>query len=312
MDINKTTVTTNREYKSDAFKAYFSEKKNALELYNALNGTAYTNEDDLEINSIENAVFLKIYNDVSFVISGTINLYEHQSTVNPNMPLRDLFYVSDLYKPYTAKADIYGKKTVRIPTPKFVVFYNGTEDLPDKSLMKLSDSFMQETDLPELELIVTVLNVNNDHNKDLMEHCAALRDYATLIQRIRDNLNSGMGIEDAVTDAVDSCIKDHIMEDFLIKDKAGVINMHVLDFNEELHNKSLKEEGFEEGEAKGKAEGVAEGQRMFIMELLKGLGTVTVSVKESLDKISDEAELTRLFRVASKATSIQEFEKELH
>ncbi len=164
MDINKTTVITNREYKADAFKAYFSEKKNALELYNALNGTAYTNEDDLEINSIENAVFLKIYNDVSFVISGTVNLYEHQSTVNPNMPLRDLFYVSDLYKPYTAKADLYGKKTVRIPTPKFVVFYNGTDDLPDVSTLKLSDSFMQKTDSPELELIVTVLNVNHDHN----------------------------------------------------------------------------------------------------------------------------------------------------
>ena len=300
MDINKTTVTANREYKSDAFKAYFSEKKNALELYNALNGTAYTNEDDLEINSIENAVFLKIYNDVSFVISGTVNLYEHQSTVNPNMPLRDLFYVSDLYKPYTAKADLYGKKMVRIPTPKFVVFYNGTDDLPDQSTLKLSDSFMQKTDSPELELIVTVLNVNYDHNNDLMERCVALRDYSILIQRIRDNLNSGKGIEDAVTDAVDSCIKDHIMEDFLIKDKAGVINMHVLDFNEELHNKSLKEEG------------EAIGQRKFILELLKDLGPVTVTVKDQLDHISDEAELTRLFKVAAKATSIQEFEKELH
>ncbi len=300
MDFNKTIVTANREYKSDAFKAYFSEKKNALELYNALNGTAYTNEDDLEINSIENAVFLKIYNDVSFVISGTVNLYEHQSTVNPNMPLRDLFYVSDLFKPYTAKADIYGKKTVRIPTPKFVVFYNGADDLPDVSTLKLSDSFMQKTDSPELELIVTVLNVNYDHNNDLMERCVALRDYSILIQRIRDNLNSGKGIEAAVTDAVDSCIKDHIMEDFLIKDKAGVINMHVLDFNEELHNKSLK------------AEGEAIGQRKFILELLKDLGPVTVTVKDQLDHISDETELTRLFKVAAKATSIQEFEKELH
>ena len=300
MDINKTTVTANREYKSDAFKAYFSEKKNALELYNALNGTAYTNEDDLEINSIENAVFLKIYNDVSFVISGTVNLYEHQSTVNPNMPLRDLFYVSDLFKPYTAKADLYGKKTVRIPTPKFVVFYNGTDDLPDQSTLKLSDSFMQKTDSPELELIVTVLNVNYNHNNDLMERCVALRDYSILIQRIRDNLNSGKGIEDAVTDAVDSCIKDHIMEDFLIKDKAGVINMHVLDFNEELHNKSLKEEG------------EVIGQRKFILELLKDLGPVTVTVKDRLDHISDESELSRLHKIAAKATSIQEFEKELH
>ena len=102
-------ATVNREYKSDVFKMYFSIKKNALELYNAMNGTAYTNEDDLVIDTLENAVFMKIYNDVSFVISGTVNLYEHQATINPNMPLRDLFYIADMYKRYVMDADLYGR-----------------------------------------------------------------------------------------------------------------------------------------------------------------------------------------------------------
>ncbi len=258
MGNSKTIV--NREYKSDVFKMYFSIKKNALELYNALNGTSYTDENDLEINSLENSVFLKIYNDVSFVISGTVNIYEHQSTMNQNMPFRDLFYVSDMYRPYASKADVYGKKLVKIPTPKFVVFYNGTEEMPDKSFLKLSDAFLQQTSSPELELTVTVLNVNYDHNKELLNRCVALRDYAILIKRIRDNLANGMDIEKAAKTAVDSCIEDHIMEDFLRKERAGVINMHILDFNEELHNKSLKEEGFEDGIEKGRKEGIEKGR----------------------------------------------------
>ena len=123
VDVYGDAIHVNREYKSSVFKMYFSIRDNAVELYNALNGTHHT-ADELTINSLENAIFLKIYNDVSFVLSGTINLYEHQSSVNPNMPLRDLFYIADMYKPYGVKNDLYGGKRIVIPTPKFVVFYN--------------------------------------------------------------------------------------------------------------------------------------------------------------------------------------------
>lgn len=240
-------ITVNREYSSDVFKMYFSIKKNALALYNALNGTDYTDEDQLVINSLENSIYLKFYNDVSFVISDAVNLYEHQSTINPNMPLRDLFYITEMYKGMIPKRDIYGKKLITIPTPQFVVFYNGTTDISDRQILKLSDAFMRKTEEPELELIVQVLNVNYGHNKELLEKCIPLQDYAILNKRVRDNVNIGMPIEDAATQAVNSCIKDHVMEDFLLKERAGVIAMHVLDFNEELHNRSLREEGYEEG-----------------------------------------------------------------
>ena len=242
----------NREYKSDVFKMYFSIKKNALDLYNALNNTNYTDENELVINTLEHSVFMKIYNDVSFVISGTINLYEHQSSVNPNMPLRDLFYITELYKTSTPHKDLYGTRLINVPTPKFVVFYNGAANISDVQTLKLSDSYITKTDNPELELIVQVLNVNYGHNRALMEKCIPLREYSILNQRIKDNINAGNNIEEAVTRAVDSCIEDHIMEDFLLREKAGVIKMHVLDFNEKLHNQSLLEEGREEGRKEGR------------------------------------------------------------
>ncbi|MBQ9334679.1 MAG: hypothetical protein IJS12_10135 [Lachnospiraceae bacterium] len=244
-------VAVNREYKSDVFKAYFSQKKELIELYNALNDTKYTVDDEVTINTLDNAIFLKIYNDVSFVLRNTVNLYEHQSTVNQNMPLRDLFYINDIYKAEASGYDLYGYKQIKLPTPRFVVFYNGTADAPEEEVVKLSDAYMQFTDTPELELTVTVLNINYGHNKELMDKCVALRDYSTFVQRVRDNVNSGMKLEPAVEDAVDSCIQDHVMEEFLIREKAGVIRMHVLDFNEELHNQSLVEYGVEQGIAIG-------------------------------------------------------------
>ena len=253
------TVNVNREYKSDVFKMYFSIKKNAVELYNAMNDTHYT-EKDLTINTLDNAVFLKIYNDVSFVVSGTINLYEHQASVNPNMPLRDLFYISDMYKPYGMKRDLYGDTLVQIPTPKFVVFYNGVKDIPDDETLKLSDAFINPTEEPELELKVRVLNINYGHNNELMRKCLALRDYSIFNERIRSNLGSGMEIEEAATEAVDSCIRDHVMESFLTQEKAGVIKMHVLDYNEKKHEQTLIQQGITQGMAQGMAQGVPLGR----------------------------------------------------
>ena len=240
---NGIETRVNREYKSDVFKMYFSIKKNALELYNAMNGTDYTDEEELIVNTLENGIFMKRYNDVSFIISRTVSFYEHQSSINPNMPLRDLYYVTDIYRPYVMKNDIYGPELIMLPTPKFVVFYNGLYNAPDRYVMRLSDAFASKSDDPELELKVQFININLGHNKDLLDKCVALRDYATLTQRVRDNLKNGMEIEEAATEAVESCIKDHIMEDFLMKEKAGVIEMHVLDFDEEKHNESLLREG---------------------------------------------------------------------
>ena len=253
-------INVNREYKSSVFKAFFSIRENCLALYNAVNGTDYGADADIRIETLENSVFLNIYNDVSFVICGTVNLYEHQSTLNPNMALRDLFYISHLYKAIAMRSenDLYGSKLIKLPNPSFMVFYNGREDAPEEEIMNLSDSFEHVTNTPELELTVRFVNINYGHNNDLMNGCTPLRDYSILTRRVRDNLDSGLGIREAATKAVDSCIEDNIMRDYLIKEKAGVIAMHVLDYNEEKHARSLREEGMEQGRVEGRIADLAQ------------------------------------------------------
>ena len=151
---------TNKKYKDTMFRLLFKEKKALLSLYNATNGTNYENEDDLEINTLENAIYMSVKNDISFVLDMELNLYEHQSGVNPNMPLRDLFYVADILQNLTKDTNIYGSKKIQIPTPRFLVFYNGTAKMPERMEYRLSELFQKPVTEPTLELIVTVLNVN--------------------------------------------------------------------------------------------------------------------------------------------------------
>ena len=156
----------NRTYKDTLFRLLFNDRKNLLSLYNAVNHTNYTNEEDLEINTLENAIYLKVKNDVSFVLNFYLNLYEHQASLNPNMPLRDLFYVSDLLQAITADVNIYSSSLITIPTPRFVVFFNGDIDMPEKMVLRLSDSFSHREKEPELELKVVVYNINKGMNQD--------------------------------------------------------------------------------------------------------------------------------------------------
>ena len=157
----------NREHKSSLFTYMLSQKEYALQVYNVLNNSNYTNSEDIVITTLENVVFINIKNDVSFVLDNIFNLYEHQSTYNPNMPLRSLFYVSNSYERMIKdnNFNVFGSKLVRIPTPKCVVFYNGERDYPDKMILKLSDAFENKSAESDLELQVTMLNINYSHNK---------------------------------------------------------------------------------------------------------------------------------------------------
>ena len=117
----------NRTYKDTLFRMIFREKRNLLQLYNALNGTNYTEETDLEIVTLENAIYMNMKNDVAFLLSDRLNLYEHQSTYNPNMPLRDLFYICREYKKLVGQESLYSSTKIQIPSPRFVVFYHGID-----------------------------------------------------------------------------------------------------------------------------------------------------------------------------------------
>lgn len=185
MNQNTPTQPVNRLYKSKIFAMLYSNKKELLELYNAISGRHYEDPELLEINTLENAIYMSMHNDVSFLIDSRLSLYEHQSTYSPNLPLRYLFYISDLYSGMTKDENLYGSKFVRIPSPQFVIFYNGDKEQPDRSILKLSDVYRMEEEDPALELKAIMLNINRGHNEKLKGMCKSLNDYSEYTERVR-------------------------------------------------------------------------------------------------------------------------------
>lgn len=242
----KKEANVQRNYKDTVFRMLFKEKENLLSLYNALNGTGYTNVDDLEITTLENAVYMNYKNDISFVLSHELLLYEHQSTFNPNMPLRDLFYVSSVLQGRISGDDLYSRKIVRIPAPKFIVFYNGTGSQPERQILRLSDAFEKKQEQPALELNVIVYNINLGRNSELLAACSLLKEYAQYVDQVR-TLARELPFPKAVEKAVDYCIGNGILADFLRENRAEAIAMSIFEYDEEKHMKNEREEGREEG-----------------------------------------------------------------
>lgn len=238
----------NRNHKDSLFRKVFRKKKDLLALYNALNGTHYKNEDDLEINTLDNALYMSIKNDVSCIIGCTMNLYEHQSSYNPNMPLRGLIYFAQQYNIYMEKRklNLYSSTMQKIPTPRYIVFYNGLRNEPDRQLLKLSDAFQTEGGCLECEAVM--LNINYGQNRELMEKCKRLEEYAFFIATVRKYAgNKMLKLGDAITSAIDECIEKEILLDILTEERAEVF-MYILEsFNKELYERDLKENALAEG-----------------------------------------------------------------
>lgn len=235
-------IAVNRTYKNTVFQMVFHQKKELLELYNGLNNSHYTNEEDLIIVTLENAVYMSMKNDLAFVLDMRLHMYEHQSTHNPNIPLRDLFYVSQEYQSLVDKKTLYGSKAVKIPAPRFVVFYNGTTKQPERQWIKLSDLYELPEENPMLELQVLVLNINRGNNEELTEKCKTLKEYMLYIERIRYYVDiEKKSLQDAVETAVDECIKEGILSDFLRKNKAEAIAVSIFEYDEEKEIRLIKE-----------------------------------------------------------------------
>lgn len=241
-----TKATPQAKYRDTVFRMLFSDKKELLLLYNAVNNTAYDNPDELSVTTLENAIYMTVKNDISCVVDMRLNLYEHQSTVNPNLPLRDLDYVSRNFAQFYIQKDIYSPKLIQLPNPKFIVFYNGEVSQPALREMRLSDAFIHREEHPSLELVVTQININPGYNDDFLAKCPTLKQYMQYVDRVR-SYQKCMTLEKAVAYAVDECIKEGILADFLTKNKAEVISMSVYEYDEKLHEKTLIEIGREEG-----------------------------------------------------------------
>lgn len=258
--MNQTTDTpVNRLYKSRIFAMLYQDKKELLDLYNAISGKHYEDPELLEINTLENAIYMTMRNDLSFLIDFRLSLYEHQSTYSPNLPLRDLFYISDLYSGMVKDENLYGIKLVQIPAPQFVIFYNGMKEMPDRTVLRLSDAYSVKEENPALELTAVMLNINRGHNEKLKGLCKSLKDYSEYTARVREYADT-MPISEAVEQAICECIQEGILAEFLKQNRAEAKQVSIYEYDEEKHMRQERETFWEDGWAAGREEGIREGE----------------------------------------------------
>ncbi len=243
---------TNREEKDRLFCFIFGREENrkwTLSLYNAVNGTNYTDPEEVDITSMGDVIYMGMKNDVSFIIGSDISLYEHQSSYNPNMPVRQLMYLSRQYDKYIkrTKQNIYGSKQMTLPLPRLAVFFNGKEDKGDR-ILKLSDAFPPDSDIQrsDVDVRVHMYNIRPQYMSSLLNACKSLSEYSWFVEEVRKNCESmdrGKAVDKAIKDMPD----DFEIKQFLIEHQSEVKNMCITEYDEAETMEMFKEEGREEG-----------------------------------------------------------------
>ena len=257
----------NRKVKDRLFCYIFGQDRKALlQLYNVLNGTDYQDEDALQIVTLDNVLYMSMKNDVAFILMGTLNLYEHQSTVCPNLPLRFLLYIAAEFECYIGlrSQQIYGSTLIRLPAPCCVVFYNGDEEMEDEKILRLTDAFADGQGAVEkscLELTVRVVNINHGRNRELMAGCRRLEEYSCFVGKMKEFRLLGSSPEEAVEEAAVYCINHGIMEDLLVPFRAEVKKMLLTEYNEKKVMAWLRKEAVEMGRKEGREKGIEEGRK---------------------------------------------------
>ncbi len=242
---------TNSECKSRLFSFIFGKEQNkkwTLALYNAVNHSDYSNPDDIEINTIEDFLYMSMKNDVSFLLHSSVNLYEHQSTYNPNMPVRQLMYLGQIFDKYIKKNrfNIYGTKRIELPIPKLVTFYNGLKDTEDAVDLYLRDLFPEAgRDESDVAVRVRMLNINYGRNKELLDACKPLNEYAWFVEQIRVNTRS-METNEAIGKALADMPDTFSIKEYLLENRSEVEMMCLTEYDEAETMNMFKEEGREE------------------------------------------------------------------
>jgi len=283
----------NREYKNSVFKNLFTQAERALELYNALTDSRFTVDDGLCFTTLENALFMGQLNDVSFTIGNKLVIFiEHQASISENMPIRALMYIGRVYEKIIDRRAIYRTKLFTIPTPEFYVLYNGIDAYPDEKTLKLSDAFKRLNisgieNLPALELTVRVLNVNVGHNEKILEKCNVLRGYAVFIEQVRGYQRAGRELKDAIAAAIDFCIANGILVEYLKTKGSEVHNMLFTEFNIEEAKEVWAEEIREEEQLKNAERLWAIARAMFadgdsLEKIARNTGMPLETLKEKL------------------------------
>ncbi|CUQ76806.1 Uncharacterised protein [Lachnospira pectinoschiza] len=309
-----------RQYKDNVFCLLYRDKNNLLDLYNGLNDTNYTNVDDLTVTTLKGGIYMKYKNDASFVFGQDLYMFEQQSSRNPNMPLRFLHYLSDVYRQMYTNSDLHRSTTLKIPVPHFVTFYNGKQPLEAESTLRLSDMYEKNIDCPELELIVRVININTANNagnksrtfnsnindnsasnsnmhtysSEFLSKCETLKDYMTFVNKVRVKTDvEKIDIRTAVTEAVDECIAENVLSEFFRNHREEVITVSIYEYDEEGHLEIVKEEGRQLGIAEGRQLGLDEGKQLGLTEgLNKGINAFIKLCKDT--NLSDDDTITKL------------------
>ena len=333
-------ITANKKYKDTLFRMLFKRKRELLTLYNALNGSHYKDTRGLTVTTLENAVYMGMKNDVSFIIGSTINLYEHQSTVNPNMPLRHLIYFAKQMSSYVDDS-IYSSTLLKIPAPRFIVFYNGIRKQPERQILKLSDAYRIREDEPWLELKVQFININAGMSEEIKKSCRTLYGYCYFIDLVRRYRKwKNMSLDAAVDKAVMVCIKRGILKRFFIKMRTEMTGMPIsifeYDAEEELRKeyrhgrrdgerrgehrgirKGRKEgiaigeaRGEARGESKGKIIGIAQGFSQSLINILESYGEVPDELKTRISGQKDINVLSNWQKISLNVSGVEEFRQE--
>ena len=262
------TPKANQKYKDTVFRMLFSDKKNLLSLYNAINRTEYDDPEKLQTVTLENAIYMGMKNDLAFIIDMNLFLYEHQSTYNPNIPLRDLFYISAEYQKLVDRKSLYSSSLQKIPAPYFIVFYNGTEKQEEYWENSLSDAYENLNGEPKLELKVITLTINEGHNRELLEQCQTLRESAQYVTKVRKYAKE-MNLDEAVERTVNECIQEGILKDFLRANRNEVIAMSIFEYDKKEEEKKLRKAEYEAGIQVGRQEGIQETKKEIALQMLK-------------------------------------------
>ena len=278
----KDNVTS--KFKDNVFCMLYRDKKNLLELYNALNNSAYTNVDDLQVTTLNGGSYMKYKNDASFLLCMSLYMFEQQSSKNPNMPLRFLHYVSDVFRELFSNSMLHRRSMIKIPVPHFVTFYNGLEKwVEDEDEIRLSDMYEISADNPELELKVRVININEDVH--ILNKCKTLRDYMTFVNKVRFKMGvEGDDVRIAVTEAMDECIDEDILVDFFEKHREEVVEVSIYDYDEEEVRRVLAEEYAQEV-AQGMAQEIVEKAAKEASEKAFAEGEQSMMINQIIKKV---------------------------
>ena len=271
------------KYRDSMFRDYFNDRTRLLSLCNALLGTNFTNPDELEINTLDGVFFSQIKNDLSCLIQNRlIIIIEHQSTINENMPLRMLFYITELLRRrFKGKhRQLYNEQLVHLPKPEFFVIYNGKAPEEDYREMKLSSAFEGEDSM--LELKVKVYNVNEGRNEELMKRCEYLNNYCIFINRVRYNLGTGMNIKEAIVEAVRYCKSSDVMKEYLESKEWELMDMIDFEFDINEAKEVWREEAMAQGMAQGEAKGRAEGKLESLRSIMQ---TLNLTAQQAMDAL---------------------------